>query len=253
MKSKIDELLDQLLEEIKKGRSIEDCLKEYPEYADDLEPLLRLAMSIEDLPKSEPTPEAVEVTLRRVRTMVAAQMQTKSKFSFRKVFSLQPVAMRALAVVLLICIAGFATVLLSARSLPGDTLYPVKRFCEQIQYFVTISPEGKAELHLAFADKRATEFILTFKEGEQIDRELFNALLNEKKLALECTESLLDESCRKMLEKIRKCNCQQMELLEQLKPLVVDSDTMLINEAIMSCTECGCGIERRLNQSSTEQ
>lgn len=252
MKSKIDELLDVLLVEIRQGKSIEDCLKAYPEYCEELKPLLYLAKEIEDLPKLEPDSAAVEETLRKVRTTVRAQ-QPKQRFSPKRIFALRPAFVRAVVVAILLIVAGWTTVSLSAKSLPGDVLYPVKRLCEKIQYSLTVTPEGKTELHLIFADRRSTEFIITFREGEQINRELLNALLDEKKRALKCSESLFDQGCIKMLEKIRECNCGQMEMLERIKPLVIDSDTMFINEAITSCTECECCIERRLNQASTKQ
>jgi len=249
MKSKIDELLDILLIEIKEGKSIEDCLEAYPEYCEELKPLLSLAKEIQDLPKPEPDGAVVEETVRKVRTVV----QPQQRFSLGRVFALKPTFVRAIAIAILLIVVGWTTVSLSAKSLPGDVLYPVKRLCEQIQYFLTVSPEGKTELHLIFADRRSTEFIITFREGEQINKELLLAMLDEKNLALKCSESLLDESCLKMLEKIRTCNCDQVEILEHIKPLVIDSDTMFINEAIMSCTECECCIERRLNQPSTKQ
>ena len=75
MKLKRDEILDQLLEEIKKGKSIEDCLRAYPEFAEELEPLLRLAERIEDLPKPEPNPEVVESVLTKIREMAVKERQ----------------------------------------------------------------------------------------------------------------------------------------------------------------------------------
>ena len=58
MKAKIEEILDTLITEVRRGRSIDDCLSQYAEYADELRPLLFMAKSISDLPKPEPDPEA---------------------------------------------------------------------------------------------------------------------------------------------------------------------------------------------------
>jgi len=252
MKSKIDELLDILLIEMREGKSIEDCLKAYPEYAEELKPLLYLAKQIQDLPQAKPDGTAVEETVRKVRTMIRAQ-QPKQRYSFGEIFSLKPIFVRAIAIAVLLIIVGWTAVSVSAESLPGDALYPVKRLCEHVQYFLTVGSEGKTELHLIFADRRSTELIVTFRQGEQMNRELLTAMLDEKKLALRCSESLQDRCCLKMLRKIRKCNSVQIEILELIKPLVIDSDTMFINEAIMSCTECDCCIDRRLNQAPTRQ
>ncbi len=246
MKSKIEEVLDQLLKEIKKGRSIEDCLKEYPEYIDELGPLLRLAKNIEELPKPKPNAETVEATIRKVRTMIPAQ---KQRFSFKRIFSLKPALIPAVAVVVLVFLISWTTVFLSARSLPGDFLYPVKRLCEKVQYVLTIGPEGKAKLNLVCADKRAKEFVLTFKEGEKIDRELLNDMLHEKQMALKYSESLSAEC----LKNIKQCNCHQIEILEEIKPLLYGSDTMIINEAINKCNECDSCVDSLLNLTSTNK
>lgn len=247
MKSKIDEILDQLLEEIKKGRSIEDCLKKYPEIVDELEPLLRLAHKIEDLPKPEPEPEAVKVTVIKMRKMMAAEQHPEKRFSFRKIFTFKPVMVRAIAVILLIIFIGWTSLSLSANTVPGDFLYPVKLLGEKVHYILTINPEGKAELHLVFADKRTKEFVMSFEQGIRINRELLSTMLSETDSALKYSESLGADRSTKFIMKVKKCNQIQMEVLQEIKPLVLSSDSLIINEAINLCIErCHC-VDSRIN------
>ncbi len=52
---------------------------------------------------------------------------------------------------------GAATVYASQDALPGDTLYPVKQLVEDADVALTLSPEAKAEKHLALAQERAQE------------------------------------------------------------------------------------------------
>ena len=249
MKLKIDEILDLLLKEMQKGKSIEDCLNEYPEFADELEPLLRLANKIEDLPKPEIKPEAVAAMLIKIGKMVAEERKIKKRFSFRNIFSLQPVIVRAIAAVLLIIFIGWAGLSFSAKSKPGDFLYSVKLFTEKVQYILTIDSEGKAELRLVFADKRTKELISSFKESEELNKELLSAMLNEAQLALKDSELLSPECSIKLVEKLKKCNCHQREVLEKIKLLVCSYDTAVINEAINLCIEQQHCIECKLNPS----
>lgn len=250
MKSKIEEIFDSLLNEIKRGRSVEDCLEEYPQFAEALEPLLRLATNIQELPKPEPSQEAIAQALGTIKKATAEERRKEIRFSFRKIFSLQPAIIRAVAAVVLIVIIGWTTVFLSAKSLPGDLLYPVKLFTEKVQYVLTINPEGKAELHLVFADKRTNELLLSFKEGEEINRKLLSTMLNEAQLALEHAESLPAERSIKFVESVERCNHRQMEVLEKIKPMVCGSDTSVINEAINLCTERHHCIEHKIHPES---
>ena len=244
MKSKIDELFDRLLEEVSSGRDLEECLKEYREDADELRSLLSLAREIFNLPAPEPDSAAIEHTVKKVREIVPA-LQSKGRFPGR-LFSLQPVFVRAIAAAVLLIAIGWTTVVLSARSLPGDLLYPVKCLCERIEFIVTTSPEGKAELHLRCAGRRTDEFVFTFKEGEKINAELLNAMLREKRLAMECSALLDTARCKKMAEKMKECNEYQMAVLENVKRRAPACDTQMINEALDSCIDCDRCIERLL-------
>ena len=53
------------LDLLREGRSVGQCLLLYPELADDLEPLLRVAADLDRLPRPEPRPEAVRTALLR--------------------------------------------------------------------------------------------------------------------------------------------------------------------------------------------
>jgi len=65
MRDKLTEILDDCIEQIEKGSSIEACLAEYPDMREELEPLLRIALSISSIPKVQPSPEFV--TLSKLR------------------------------------------------------------------------------------------------------------------------------------------------------------------------------------------
>lgn len=59
MKTGLPVILDGCLERIKKGETIEACLSRYPEVRQQLEPMLRAALSLSSLPRVQPSPEFV--------------------------------------------------------------------------------------------------------------------------------------------------------------------------------------------------
>jgi len=67
MRAKLTEILDDCIEQVEKGSSIEACLSEYPDMREELEPLLHIALSISSIPKVQPSPEFV--TLSKLRLM----------------------------------------------------------------------------------------------------------------------------------------------------------------------------------------
>ncbi len=52
----IEEILDECLKEIQARRAtIDDCLRKYPQYAEELRPLLESALAIQDVPEITPS------------------------------------------------------------------------------------------------------------------------------------------------------------------------------------------------------
>lgn len=240
MKSRIDDILARLLEEIEHGKSIQDCLAEFPERAEELAPLLYLAGAITQTPKPVPRPEAVQQVIRNVRQKVQRDESPARRFSWRSSW-LRPVIVRTALAACLIIVLGWTTVRLSAASLPGEFLYPVKRLSEQVQYFFTTSPEGKAELHIRYADRRTTEFVLTFEPGERIDQLLLETMLREAASAQHFVDALPGEHGEVLQKKIEVCNQQQLAVLEHTRAQACDCDRDLIDAAIRTCRQrSGC-------------
>lgn len=63
----------------------------------------------------------------------------------------------ALAVIAALGVGGAGTVAAARGSVPGDVLYPVKEATEALQVVTAFSPEGKAAVHLAIANKTEAE------------------------------------------------------------------------------------------------
>jgi hypothetical protein len=78
----------------------------------------------------------------------------------------------AVAMALVLLVAGGGTVAAASGSMPDSPLYPVKLASEQVQLTLTTSSLGKAELQIRLADKRVAEIIYLADKGNvrQIER-----------------------------------------------------------------------------------
>ena len=251
MAKNLEIILDKCLDEIKRGKTIEHCLKMYPDFASELEPLIRLATDIKRLPKPEPSKEAINSTLIKIGEAIALQRGKKvDKKVFHWPFMLTPAIAKALAltVVLLIAIGSMAA--LSTRSLPGDLLYPIKLTTEKVQFAFVRAPEGKAELRLTFAEKRLNELIRTVEQRGNLDETVLRRLLQEGELALDEARPVEEERFSFFLQKLNYFTTYQIAILEQLKSKVSAHECTVLDQAITICSaRCKC----LMNMMNAEQ
>ncbi len=154
--NQIDNILDDCLNRILvRGESTEECLAHYRQYADELKPLLQTAVATRKALTIEPHPDFRA----RARYQFHSALKEASSKKHRLFFGwqLRWVTMASLALVLLL--SGGGVVAAASNSMPDSPLYQVKLATEQIQLFLTSSPEGRAELHAKLADRRVTEII----------------------------------------------------------------------------------------------
>jgi hypothetical protein len=249
MPRNIDDLLDLTLTEIEKGKSIEDCLKEYPEFVPELEPLLRIALSIKGLPKPEPRSEVFEAAIIKVRHMLLTAKPSERSFSWRRLFSYQPALVRIAAVILLVILVGWSSIAISSRSVPGDLFYPVKIAQEKVQYILTFSDEGKVHRHLAFSNRRTQELAWSFKRNKRLNRRLVSAMLNEAMIALKQTALESTTVAGEFVNKIDSVTVYQKMVLNEICQCGCP-DRDIIYEAISFCEERHNYLQERLNPRS---
>ncbi len=253
MKSKIEEIFDKLLIELEKGKSIEDCLKEHPQFADELRPLLLTAQSIRDLPAPRPDENTLEKTLQEVRKMLKIEAQRLEIKGVRpKFFIFQPVFVRAIAIAIFIVIVGWIGISFSRASVPGDLFYPIKIFTEKVRYTMTVNPEGQTELHIIFADKRMSELVQTYNRDRKLNKMLLSAMLNQAQLALEKCECLEGDKYICLMKQLDSLSHCQQDILVEIKTEAGGEDTLILNEAICKCCEYHSCVERKLNPDLEE-
>jgi hypothetical protein len=160
---KIEDILEQSIEEVKAGRySIEECMARYPQMHRELEPLLRTALLIGAPPDVKPSTRfKIQARVRLMEQISSRQNMTKATGRFLPAISIfnhaPKIAVAIIAVVLALFSVGGSTVHASQDSLPGDTLYSVKLVSEQIRVALTFSSSEKTELYLSLAENRIEE------------------------------------------------------------------------------------------------
>ena len=164
-KIKIEDILDNCLERLFKGESIEDCLRDYPWQASELEPLLKTSLAL--LQKSaaiQPNPEFKANVGSQLQGMLRAKRDKAEKKAMGSIWRRRWAV--AMSTVLVVLLAGIGTVAASADALPDESLYAVKLATEQARIALAFSGTDRVELHIQFAERRATEIAEMARQGE---------------------------------------------------------------------------------------
>ena len=154
----MQDILQACLEELEQGRSVEQCLAQYPEDAALLEPLLQTALSVGGrLPRTVPVAAQA-----RLRDRVMAEWDRRQRPRCRMLRL--PVLAQLLAprwatvtaaVALVVAFGSVSTVAAAGGAAPGDLLYPVKEFREEAQLWFARSSEAKVEMYTRLVKERA--------------------------------------------------------------------------------------------------
>ena len=159
MNEKFNDILNECLDRIIKGETVESCLKTYSELAKELEPLLKTAQSARVVATLKARPEFKARARIEFQSALRDFQDKKARQRFRFFWHWQPAWSIAIATVVVIIIANFGMVFVAGRSMPNDLLYSLKIATENVQLALTPSDLGKAELNARFADRRVDEII----------------------------------------------------------------------------------------------
>lgn len=158
--------LEEALRLLASGVSREECLRRFPQYAADFEPLLAAAEAARTgLLASQlvPTPNLARGKRRFLQAARAPIGPRKWLANVRWVSA-------ALA---LLVVIGLGAGLASAQALPGDVLYPVKRGLESVQLALTFDSDAYVRLRDEQATRRRAEAqaILNLQREVQLEFE----------------------------------------------------------------------------------
>ena len=132
---------------------------------------------------------------------------------FRVPVQLRRGLLRVGLIVVLLLAAGGGAASVSASSLPGSALYPVKLAAEDLRLALALSPAARVQLNIRFALERTSEILRLAREGRAPDEAVVERLKDQLYLAIAAAASIESEQRRGLLEQlIADADLQEKEL-----------------------------------------
>ena len=155
MNKALIDALDDCLQRIRAGDSLEKVLSSYPQWAGELRPLLAAALKLQALQLELTVPASAQAAS-RMRLLAKAQAASQARPNWlQPVFYRRgPVLAASLALVIILILG---TGIASAAAIPGDMLYPVKLVRERTQLLFVTDPVRRLELEQSFDQERTDE------------------------------------------------------------------------------------------------
>lgn len=181
----LDRLFEACVTRLEQGMSLEDVLAGCDrETANVLRPLLETVQALHRMPAPPPrNPTRVQLG-RQAFLHQAAQMRVTAvpqpgwweplRTWLEQVTRVlagpqwQRAAL-ALATLVVLVLVGRTTLVMASESLPGDTLYPVKRTAERVTLLFTPSQEARRELQVRFILRRQEEVKVVLEKKRAVD------------------------------------------------------------------------------------
>src|SRR5919199_627641 len=173
-------ILQHCLERLERGGSVQACLRDFPDQAEALAPLLAAADALRWCPLP-PLSDATRVAV-RAQALAAFARQAGSKSPQRSPWrgAGLRVKLLALACAVVLVVGGLGISVAAAQaSLPGSLLYGLKRESEQVRLQLARSPHAQSTLYLDFATRRLDEALALAASGRTPERELVTALVTD--------------------------------------------------------------------------
>lgn len=165
----VAEALAACLEEIRKGRPPAACLADYPDLAEELEPLLLISRRIV-------APSIVVDPRRKLRARhgfveaLHRESRIGSGWWLGLLAPLRPRLAMPLSLVLVLMLtlgSGGGIALASQQAQPGDALYGIKTAIERVQLVAATSEEEKAAIGLQIAERRLQEILAALEASDE--------------------------------------------------------------------------------------
>ena len=166
MSRNIEEAFNECFERLLSGESLDSCLRSYPQYAAELDSMLRTAFDVKRKAfPVQPRPEFKywsRVRMQGIQQAVSPQPASRAVISYNMRRNLAI----SLAAILVFVLASSGAAAASSDAMPDQPLYPVKLAVEQVALTLTPSDFAKAELYANMAEKRAGEIAVMASQGK---------------------------------------------------------------------------------------
>ena len=171
---RITDALHECLEMASRGFSAEECMERYPDIAEELAPLLQLAMQTQVTADGmAPSPDAQREGLGRITEAWSAMEARRRRNQRGPMRLLRRSWVLAAVAALVLVFGGWTTAAAAQDSVPGEVLYPVKQTQERVLLLVVVTRSGKADLHARLAETRTDEAAKLASQGgdpAEVDR-----------------------------------------------------------------------------------
>jgi hypothetical protein len=169
MNKELIEALDACLQRMERGEPLDYVLAGYPKLAGQLQPLLTTAARARSAGRA-PFPPILLVRQRSRGLSLAADLRQGKIRHPAILHNLRPVLMIFLVIVFLV-MSSNSILVASAKSIPGDTLYLIKRSVESTQLDLVSDSAQKQTLEQAFSERRVdeTKSLIIIKRIEYVD------------------------------------------------------------------------------------
>ena len=165
------------------------------------------------------------------------QTRRGKSFGFMALFGKSPAAL-AVRLVLIIAIAagllgagGAAAVYAARDSLPGDSLYPVKIWGEDLQLAFARSPESVLDLNLAFAERRITEISAIMDEDEGLAAQAMLRLQHHTQNAIQTSAEISGGQAETAMQRLRQNLERQQQFMQQLQMKASQAEQPMLEQS----------------------
>ncbi|MFQ5340669.1 MAG: DUF5667 domain-containing protein [Anaerolineae bacterium] len=167
----LTDALEHCLRDLEAGATVDECVARYPEFADELGPLLQTATALREAPHIAPSLNFKQATRQRILSLsppaspiVARDGRVRERPAlpwWQRLGQLRlgPAVAGAMAAIIFLVLLSGTAVSASGGSLPSSPLYPVKRFTERVRLAFTGDSMDQIDLHLRFAQRRIEEAV----------------------------------------------------------------------------------------------
>ncbi len=163
----VQEALNDCLERLAAGASVEECLARHRDLAAELGPLLRTATTVVAAASAvQPSRAARSAGLAHVMEAWPDRRERRSWAALSYVR--RPAAVFAMLLVAVV-LGGWGTLTASADTAPGDALYPVKTTRERVGLFFARSDDARALRYAHLAEERSLEMGRLVQRGANSD------------------------------------------------------------------------------------
>jgi hypothetical protein len=215
-------ILDECLKELETGQSLDAILARYPEQADELRPLLLTAQNLKAMPIARPRSHVQQAGWQRFLGEAIALRRARQP---RPAFRLwQPLAAAA-SLVLMLFLAGGATVYAASNSLPDSPLYPVKLATEEARLWFVFDEDDRAGILLDQSETRMTEIRKLVQQGKPVKGNVLSAMRGRMTRATDIiNEPGRDNPPEELMARANELSARQEEMLIAIGGNVAEGD-----------------------------